>query len=966
MSISSNLYIPLYGSFTPAEMKTAIGKIKTTTGRAVWQKALASNPNLITNHDVAIVLNDPTSTLPFYFDVSGGAYNILVRCLPPSLSSGSASLDGAEAIVWSAAPGYISYEQVVPLFTSAQLGAGMHLVTLSYREPMGIISLIVQDAGGIAPEMVMTAVNTFLYPTKKYILPRSSGPDFVFPALNSSLYGTTAAPVIQTGTPKPDLSCKEESTPLPSEPYLLMYGNSTKDQKLEIVRQISTYCGRTQWENQINTNEMSVSGQEVAVILNTPGANLLFRFGVVAGAYNIILRCVMPSANADSGFVSLDGMPEQMFSPGLGPTKYINKQLSIFLFEKIMLEGGYHELMFSYREPMGYIDVIINRTDFKSADLIMPAIGAVINPDVIYGEQEYVATITPKVYYTTTAPPLVKEETTLPNVIYTYAPMETVYPMTTMIPMTTTMAPVVSYVTTTAAPLFSATGAYSVYTKEGFSKDAYTIIVYTGNGTIKFKENLNVLVLAVAGGGGGSGGMTQQVQQGLLRITGGSGGNGGSHIYGLLSANATTNYAFTVGQGGSAGGASASGGNGGDTIISGNNVEFVRCVGGSGGSFNSTNSPASIVSSQQLTVIQTGTGGMGGNKGFIDQRGGKGTATVGGDSSTFYAKLKLPFTTSYVADSYSGGGGGGGGSAGGMAAMNGKGGGAENFTTGAGQAATTYGSGGGGAGSSGIGGKGANGVVVLYFANTGYSLPSVESLKPATTLPPVVPKTTIPPYRITMSCKGKSGKEQITISTNKGTLETITLPKTSLEKNYYFSERPVFVSIYYGADVDGDVFITKLEMNATNLLPTYYNLNATKQTEVRKGNLLWGLETYQFDVPSLTKNTLIVTCSGRTGTENLTITTNRGIWKTFKVPKTPTTTSDTMTEDFALTTIELYFTKPSDNFYVQNNQLYIQKLEYNGKNLLPLYTNANTTVQNDVRNGKLLTPGTSYIFKTVV
>ena len=434
MSISSNLYIPLYGSFSPTEMKNSIGKIKTTAGRAAWQKALASNPNLIGNHDVAIVLNDPTSTLPFYFEVAGGSYNVLVRCLPPTLSSGSASLDGTEPIVWSAAPGYISYEQVVPLYTNVQLGVGMHLVNLAYREPMGIISLIIQNAGGIAPEIVIPAINTFLYPSKKYILARSSGPDFVFPALNSPLYGTTPLPVIQTGTPKPDLSCKEDSTPLPGEPYLLLYGNSNKDQKLETVRQISTYCGRTQWENLINTNEMSVSGEEVAVILNTPGANLKFRFGVVAGAYNIILRCVMPSANTDSGFVSLDGMPEQMFSPGLGPTKYINKQLGIFLFEKIMLEGGYHELMFSYREPMGYIDVIINRTDVKSVDLIMPAIGAIINPDVIYGEQEYVATITPKVYYTTTAPPLVKEETSLPNVIYTYAPLEAAYPMTTLMP----------------------------------------------------------------------------------------------------------------------------------------------------------------------------------------------------------------------------------------------------------------------------------------------------------------------------------------------------------------------------------------------------------------------------------------------------------------------------------------------------------------------------------------------------
>ena len=305
----------------------------------------------------------------------------------------------------------------------------------------------------------------------------------------------------------------------------------------------------------------------------------------------------------------------------------------------------------------------------------------------------------------------------------------------------------------------------------------------------------------------------------------------------------------------------------------------------------------------------------------------------------------------------------GGGGSGGTAGSNGKGGGAENFNSSTGQAATTYGSGGGGAGSSGIGGKGANGVVVLYFANTGYSLPSIESLKPAITAAPKV--STLPPYRIYLSCRGKSGKETITISTNKGKLETLTLPKTNnIEKNYYFNERPVYVLIDYTNDAtDSDVYVSRLEMNGTNLLTTYYNTNTKKQNEVRNGNLFWGQMTYQFDVPTLTKNTLTIKYSGRLGTERFSVTTNRGLWNTFTAPETPGTLTQTKQDDFALTSSEIYVVKPVDP---RGLEVYLKQLEYNGTNLLSLYTNTNATVQKDVRSGKLSTPGTNYIFDTGV
>ena len=188
----------------------------------------------------------------------------------------------------------------------------------------------------------------------------------------------------------------------------------------------------------------------------------------------------------------------------------------------------------------------------------------------------------------------------------------------------------------------------------------------TTSGTITLPETTSVEYLVVGGGGGGAGG-------GFTAYNGGGGGGGG-----LLTATdnmiASTSYAVSVGQGGTAGAGGANGGNGANSSL--------------------------VVDSGTITA----TGGGGGGAGVAGLSGGSGggggwqTVVIAGGAGTVGQGNTGGSSTTSPAYAYSGGGGGS--SAVGSSA-NGQGG-AGTSSTIVGGSALFYAGGGGGGASTGV------------------------------------------------------------------------------------------------------------------------------------------------------------------------------------------------------------------------------------------------------------------------
>jgi len=305
-------------------------------------------------------------------------------------------------------------------------------------------------------------------------------------------------------------------------------------------------------------------------------------------------------------------------------------------------------------------------------------------------------------------------------------------------------------------PLYSASGAFQQY-----ESDSYYIVVFTGNGTIRFNKPIQVSGIAVAGGGGGAGGDSVIVDQfRRLRILGANGGEGGANIMFTMNTKQGIQYDVVIGQKGISGAAKTAGGNGGDTRLSVGATNYIVCRGGAGGantlslSSSYTANTAYISNIQAGSVAQniTGQGGKGGVGGYLDQRGGRGLGTVGQDSATF----KVPFTnipaelTNQISSYYGGGGGGGfcvdPNSSGG--AGNGKGG--SDYDHAIGQSAFRYGAAGGGAIGDNPGGDGMDGIMIFFFpksettaTNSFMSLTTVTSQQVVKS--PVYMTTTVSP-----------------------------------------------------------------------------------------------------------------------------------------------------------------------------------------------------------------------------
>ena len=229
----------------------------------------------------------------------------------------------------------------------------------------------------------------------------------------------------------------------------------------------------------------------------------------------------------------------------------------------------------------------------------------------------------------------------------------------------------------------------------------------------------------VVGGGGGGG------TNGSPASGGGGGAGGvvvGNQTFGAAS------YTVSVGRGGQG----AQNGNGSTLSVKGGNsvLGTLTALGGGGvsrsGIFLGTaddggsgggmyGGPESVYTAGTGLQPFSASGGFGNNGGTAvtssSGGGGGGAGSVGGNAvTTTGGNGGSGFTTSItgVSTSYAGGGGGGGGSVGGTATAGGGSGGAA-ASAGFDATANTGGGGGGGGGTSGVGGHGGTGIVVIRY-----------------------------------------------------------------------------------------------------------------------------------------------------------------------------------------------------------------------------------------------------------
>ena len=579
MSATAN-HIYLYGDYSLDEKISLImSKISSSSGRDAWVQLFRMNPSFLSPYEIAVLFRNITTSTPisFMFEVVGGSYNILLRCFAssPVPATGKSQLDSNAVNTWSTAPGYTVYQQNIPIYTDVSLSAGLHQVVISSISPIALVDMTIQNVNG-SENIVVQAINTFLYPNKVQSFPRTLQPDYIIPAINTRLFGPTLGPVAPfTGTFSPETCIEPVDTPLfSSNSILLLSGTQTMDQKLDVANQIRTYCGRNQWVKFLTLFPNIISTNETIIILNSTDKKLTFRFAVPPSIYNIMIRCVMPSANTDSAFVQLDTFPEQMFQRAFGPGKFSSNQMNILLYEKLQLDDGYHQMTFASREPIGYLALIIHNTNRTFNDIVIPALSAVNNPFQVFGNPDYLATFTPPVF--TTMPPTT---TLMPTT--TMSPTTTLMPTTTMSPTTTLMP------TTTSPPQLSvtATGSYNVSNLV----NGYRFYTFTGAGTIKVNKPVSADILVV--GRGGNSGYGQSRTQSSGDAWGGGGGAGGI-AYGTVRFTPDLTYTLNVSSVAS---------------ISSTDLSITAQAGNTG--------------KDGLTSNYTATGGKGGDSGTVSQSG---------------------------------------------------------------------------------------------------------------------------------------------------------------------------------------------------------------------------------------------------------------------------------------------------------------------------------------------------------
>jgi len=196
-------YIVLNGKSRNSLNINAVKKISSPLGRQQWLNLFAKNPRILTSTDRVVILNNKSSSLTFRFNVSlYGNYDIFVRCIAPSTSTNTAivKLDNSRAKILDLARRprqYVLQQVTVKMFSNIALNAGVHKITFGYKEPIGLIRLIVKKKNSNAPPIIIPSIDVALNPTNIYTEPIEQPPTEL----------TTPEPIIDaeyiTVTPEP-------------------------------------------------------------------------------------------------------------------------------------------------------------------------------------------------------------------------------------------------------------------------------------------------------------------------------------------------------------------------------------------------------------------------------------------------------------------------------------------------------------------------------------------------------------------------------------------------------------------------------------------------------------------------------------------------------------------------------------------------------------------------------------------
>lgn len=246
-----------------------------------------------------------------------------------------------------------------------------------------------------------------------------------------------------------------------------------------------------------------------------------------------------------------------------------------------------------------------------------------------------------------------------------------------------------------------------------------TVHTFTSTGTLTVtgQGKIDVLVVAGGGGGGNTGGLWE-----------GGGGGGGGLVYHANRDISAGTYTVTVGTGGT-------GGNKGtnsvfDTITAlGGGNGGVAISGGSGGGGTAASGGAAT---QGNSGGGTGYGNAGAASGASPNRGGGGGGAGGAGSGSQppVGGAGRSFDITGTPKYYAAGGGGGSSTAGGAGGSGIGGQGASPYGNGGGAVANTGSGGGGCNGSANVGGRGADGIVIISHTSDVLFTPSqVSNLK---------------------------------------------------------------------------------------------------------------------------------------------------------------------------------------------------------------------------------------------
>ena len=214
---------------------------------------------------------------------------------------------------------------------------------------------------------------------------------------------------------------------------IVVYGSYSDSMK------VSASSSSTIWSTQFTNYPNSLTSPDVLVILINTSRSLTCKFNVPTGTYYFTVKYLAPSGSANSVFMTIDQNTRvigDFTSYALGPLT--SSAVGASTISSYSLSAGLHTAVFSYREPVGLIQLNIIMVEQTIENIIVPFIDMVLSPDNVYTSTT-----------TTTSAPI----TTTLTPTTTLIPTTTSAPRTTTLTPTTTLIPNVFYTTTSSTPL---------------------------------------------------------------------------------------------------------------------------------------------------------------------------------------------------------------------------------------------------------------------------------------------------------------------------------------------------------------------------------------------------------------------------------------------------------------------------------------------------------------------------------